>query len=184
MGIMNRLIGLTGEAVADTEEEAGLDRPFAWLRRKGGNIIVNRMVGAAIPFAPRNRFSVEAVRSGYVRARIALKGNRNHFGSLYAGAAFLVAEIPGGVLTLFDMGPDYTPILKEMTMEYLAPADSDVTIELTMPASVRDSIQRKADETGRASFTLEGELKDESGQIVARSTAHYRVRKKGFEAVS
>lgn len=183
MGIMDRLIGFTTDAVADAGGEPGLDRPVAWLRRKGGNIIVNRMVGSAIPFAPRNRFSVEAVSSGYVRARIALKGNRNHFGSLYAGASFLVAEIPGGVLTLFDMGPDYTPILKEMTMEFLEPANSDVTIELSMPASERNRVQKQADDTGRASFTLIGELKDESGAIVARSTAHYRVRKKGFEAV-
>ncbi len=87
----------------------------------------------AIPFAPRNHFSVEELRPGYVKARVRLKGNKNHFGNLYAGAYFLVAEIPGGVLTLFDLGPAYTPILKEMTLEFLQPANSDVTVEFELP---------------------------------------------------
>ena len=133
-------------------------------------------------FAPRNNFSVEEVRPGYVRAKIRLKGNKNHFGSLYAGAYFLVAEIPGGVLTLFDLGPSYTPILKEMTLQFLQPANSDVTVEFTLDPETVAAILADADETGRAKFSLEGKLVDEEGNHVATSIAHYRVRKKGFKA--
>ncbi|TBW49517.1 DUF4442 domain-containing protein [Marinobacter halodurans] len=177
----NRLIAMTGDWLAGLDPEAGLEKPLNWLQRQGGIRMVNRLVGLSIPFATRNRFRVEAVSRGYVRARIALKGNHNHFGSLYAGAYFLVAEIPGGVMTLFDLGPDYIPILKEMSLQFLEPANSDVTIELSMSETTRQAIQADADTTGRAAFTLEGELKDESGTLVARSVAHYRVRKKGFE---
>lgn len=182
MALKDRLIGLTSDWLSTLDPDAGMERPWNWVQRQGGYRLVNRLVGYSIPFAPRNRFQVEDVRPGYVRARISIKGNRNHFGSLYAGAYFLVAEIPGGVLTLFDLGPRYIPILKEMSLQFLQPADSDVTIELMLSEDTRQTIKVDADTTGRAAFTLEGELKDASGTIVARSTAHYRVRKQGFEA--
>ncbi|BES71460.1 hypothetical protein RE428_24780 [Marinobacter nanhaiticus D15-8W] len=182
MAIKDRLIGVTSDWLSSLDPDAGLEKPWNWLQRQGGYRMVNRLVGQAIPFAPRNRFRVEDVRPGYVRARISIKGNRNHFGSLYAGAYFLVAEIPGGVLTLFDMGPRYIPILKEMSLQFLQPSDSDVTIELQLSEETRRTIKMDADTTGRAAFTLEGELKDTDGNIVARSTAHYRVKKQGFEA--
>ncbi|WP_148862776.1 DUF4442 domain-containing protein [Marinobacter fonticola] len=184
MALRDQLIGLTSDWLSRLDPDAGLERPLNWLQRQGGCRLVNRFVGKAIPFAPRNRFRVEDVRPGYVRARIAIKGNRNHFGSLYAGAYFLVAEIPGGVLTLFDLGPNYIPILKEMSLQFLQPSDSDVTIELRLSEDTRRTIKVEADTTGRAAFTLEGELKDVKGNLVARSVAHYRVRKKGFEAPS
>src|SRR5690606_41189634 len=119
------------------------------LKKTGGYAAVNRIIGLSIPFAPRNGFSVEEVRPGYVRARIKLKGNKNHFGSLYAGAYFLVAEIPGGVLTLFDLGPSYTPILKEMTLQFLQPANSDVTVELALLPETVASAPAEAAATGR-----------------------------------
>ena len=105
-----------------------------------------------------------------------------HFGSLYAGAYFLVAEIPGGVLTLFDLGPAYTPILKEMPLQFLQPANSDVFVEFSLDAATVEAIKAEADATGRAAFELEGTLYDSDGHHVATSMAHYRVRKKGFQA--
>ena len=125
---------------------------------------------------------MEAVSPGHVRASIPLKGNRNHFGSMYAGAYFLVAEIPGGVLALFDLGPAYTPILKEMTLQFLKAANSDVTVEFRMGSDELDAVKAEADATGRAAFSLEGQLYDADGELVATSLAHYRVRRKGFMA--
>ncbi len=181
MALIDKVIGATGSWVAATDPEATLASPLAWLKKTGGYAAVNRIIGLAIPFAPRNRFQVEEIRPGYVRARISLKGNKNHFGSLYAGAYFLVAEIPGGVLTLFDLGPEYTPILKEMTLQFLQPANSDVTVEFSLSQEEVASILADADATGRAKFTLEGQLQDREGNTVATSLAHYRVRKKGFQ---
>lgn len=181
MALIDNLIGATGQWVASSDPRATLASPLAWLKKTGGYAAVNRIIGFSIPFAPRNGFSVEEVRPGYVRARIRLKGNKNHFGSLYAGAYFLVAEIPGGVLTLFDLGPSYTPILKEMTLQFLQPANSDVTVEFSLAPKTVAAILADADETGRAKFTLEGKLVDLEGNHVATSIAHYRVRKKGFK---
>ncbi|WP_100640685.1 DUF4442 domain-containing protein [Marinobacter salexigens] len=181
MAIIDSIIGVTGQWISTTDPKATLAQPVEWLKKTGGYAAVNRLIGLSIPFAPRNRFSVEEVRPGYVRARIQLKGNKNHFGSLYAGAYFLVAEIPGGVLTLFDLGPAYTPILKEMTLEFLLPANSDVTVEFELSPEEVAGILADADATGRAKFSLTGELRDMEGNHVATSIAQYRVRKKGFK---
>jgi acyl-coenzyme A thioesterase PaaI-like protein len=181
MALIDTIIGATGQWVSKSDAEATLANPLAWLRKTSGYAAVNRIIGLSIPFATRNRFSVEALRPGYVRARIKLKGNKNHFGSLYAGAYFLVAEIPGGVLTLFDLGPKYTPILKEMTLQFLQPANSDVTVEFSLTPDEVAAILKEADATGRAKFTLEGQLHDDEGNHVANSIAHYRVRKQGFQ---
>jgi len=181
MALIDNIIGATGQWVSATNPKATLSQPVEWLKKIGGYAAVNRIVGLSIPFAPRNRFSVEEVSPGYVRARIQLKGNKNHFGSLYAGAYFLVAEIPGGVLALFDLGPAYTPILKEMTLQFLQPANSDVTVEFSLSPEDVAAIRADADATGRAKFTLKGELRDMEGNHVATSIAQYRVRKKGFQ---
>jgi acyl-coenzyme A thioesterase PaaI-like protein len=182
MALIDSLIGATGQWVSGSDPDASLGSPLRWLRKTGSYAAVNRIIGMAIPFAPRNGFRVIELRPGYVKARIPLKGNKNHFGSLYAGAYFLVAEIPGGVLTLFDLGPAYTPILKEMTLQFLQSANSDVVVEFSLDKQTVDAIKADADQTGRAAFELEGLMYDKEGNHVATSIGHYRVRKKGFNA--
>lgn len=182
MAWIDSVIGATGQWVSGSDPDAGPGSPLQWLRKTSGYAAVNRIIGIAIPFAPRNGFRVIELRPGFVKARIPLKGNKNHFGSLYAGAYFLVAEIPGGVLTLFDLGPAYTPILKEMTLQFLQPANSDVVVEFSLDQQTVDAIKAEADETGRAAFELEGLMYDQDGTHVATSIGHYRVRKKGFNA--
>lgn len=182
MAWIDSLIGATGQWVAGSDPKAGLGSPLKWVRKTSGYAAVNRIIGLSIPFAPRNGFCVIELRPGFVKALIPLKGNKNHFGSLYAGAYFLVAEIPGGVLTLFDLGPAYTPILKEMTLQFLQPANSDVVVEFSLDQKTVEAIKTEADKTGRAAFELEGLMYDQDGTHVATSVGHYRVRKKGFNA--
>lgn len=184
MAIIDRIIDSAGQWAASADTSATIARPLAWLKKTSGYAAINRVIGLSIPFATRNGFNVVELQPGYVKAHIPLKGNKNHFGSLYAGALFLVAEIPGGVMTLFDLGSTYTPILKEMTLHFLQPANSDVTVEFRMTQAEVDAIRQEADKTGRAAFTLEGRLLDERGEHVATSVAHYRVRKKGFKPVA
>ncbi|MDX1755056.1 MAG: YiiD C-terminal domain-containing protein [Marinobacter sp.] len=183
MTLVNRMMELAGQWAAESDNTVSITQPLAWLRRTSSYIAINRMIGLAIPFTRRNGFWLEALSPGYVRASIALRGNRNHFGSLYAGAFFLVAEIPGGVMTLFDLGPEYIPILKEMTLKYHQPARSDVTVEFSISASQLAALREEADRTGKAAFTLEGQLVDAAGEHVATSVAQYRIRKQGTAPV-
>lgn len=179
MTLVNRIMETAGQWAAGSDNTATLAHPLAWLRKASGYAAINRVIGLAIPFTTRNGFRVEEVSPGYVRARVTLKGNRNHFGSLYAGAYFLVAEIPGGVMTMFDLGPEYIPILKEMTLQYHRPANSDVIVEFSISGQELARIRQEADNGGKPAFTLEGHLQDAKGEHIATSIAHYQVRKKG-----
>ena len=53
-----------------------------------------------IDFVKRCGLKAEQLEPGFVRLRMPLSGNQNHIGTLYAGALFTLAEIPGGALFL------------------------------------------------------------------------------------
>lgn len=140
--------------------------------------VMNKLIGISIPFVRRNRFKVVEMRTGYLKAVISLRGNKNHIGTMYAGAMFLLAEVPGGIVSLFEYGSGYYPILKELTMRYLLPATSDLTIEVSLTQAELDAIRQTADETGKSEFTLTLDLKDVNGVVVAQSVALYQLRVK------
>lgn len=139
---------------------------------------LNQMIHGLIPFTQRNGYSVVEVRRGYVKSRIGMEGNGNHMGTMYAGALFLLAEIPGGVLCMNDFGQDYVPILRDMRMEFKAPARSDITLEVTLTDEQIARLQDEVTAQGKTHFQLTGELKDSDGQVVALSTATYQMRKR------
>ena len=49
-----------------------------------------------IDFVKRSGLKAEVLEPGRVCLRMPLQGNQNHIGSMYAGALFTLAEIPGG----------------------------------------------------------------------------------------
>jgi len=140
--------------------------------------LLTRLVGQAIPFSTRNGFEVVDYQPGYIKTRIPLKSNTNHFNAMYAGALYTVAELPGGILSLLTFDDDYYPTLAEMTVRYVRPAKTDVTVEFSLSQQELERIQGEAKAEGKSRFSLEGELKDAEGEIVAYSTAHYQVRHK------
>ena len=77
------------------------------------------------------------------------------------GRIITVAEIPGGALFLssFDTSK-YFPIVKALNIDFLKPAKSDVTVEISMTTEQIAGIQAEADSNGKAEFVLKGELKD------------------------
>lgn len=140
--------------------------------------VMNRLIGMSIPAIRRNHFQVIELRKGYLKATIPLRGNQNHIGTMYAGAEFILTEVPGGVIAAFEFGADYFPILKEVTIRYVLPATSDLMIEVALTQEELDEIRQKADEKGKSDFTLNLELKDVNGAVVAKSVALYQLRVK------
>ena len=104
-------------------------------------------------------------------------GNENHIGSMYAGALFTLAEIPGGALflTSFDSARFY-PIVKEMTLRFRRPAKGDIRVEARLDAERIRQLEAEAGERGKAEYSLELQLTDEQGEVVAESTALYQLR--------
>jgi acyl-coenzyme A thioesterase PaaI-like protein len=142
-----------------TQEEIRLfvEKPFAFVERSGIQ---------ALDLEPR-----------HIKLKMPLKGNENHFGSMYAGALFTLAEIPGGALylTTFDVSR-YYPVVKEMNIRFRRPAATDITVELSISADRVAAIQKAAAQNGKADYTLETELVDTAGTVVALGKGIYQLR--------
>ena len=134
------------------------------------------------PFAFVERMGVSApvLEHGHVKLSAPLEPNINHIGSMYAGALFTLAELPGGALflTTFDVSRFY-PIVKEMTIQFRRLATTEAFIEIRMSDEDVQRIQEEADAKGKSDYVLEGEVKDANGEVVATSRGIYQLRKHG-----
>jgi len=130
-----------------------------------------------IAFVERMGLKVLELRPRYVKLMAPLQGNENHIGSMYAGALFTLAEIPGGALclTTFDPAKCY-PVVKEVTIRFLRPAGSDITTEISLSEEEVARLHREIADKGKADFVIHGELKDSSGTVVAASQGLYQIR--------
>ncbi len=131
-----------------------------------------------IDFVKRSGLKAEILQPGHVRLRMPLQGNQNHIGSMYAGALFTLAEIPGGALflTSFDVQRFY-PVIKEINLRFRRPASSDILVEASMNADEIRRIEDEAERLGKAEYRLDLQLCDASGEVVAQSNALYQLRK-------
>lgn len=149
---------------------------LADVEKRVGYGLLNRLIAASVPFTRRNGFSVVELRSGYLRARLTKKGNRNHLGTVYAGAQYLLAEIPFGALSLVEFGGQLIPVLKDLHIFYDAPARSDLEVELVLEPERKAQIEKDVADKGKAELILELHLKDRKGEVVSRAFANYQVR--------
>ena len=140
--------------------------------------IARQLTEEQIAFVKRSGLKAEVLEPGFVRLRMPLQGNQNHIGSMYAGALFTLAEIPGGALflTSFDASKFY-PIVKEMNLRFRRPATGDIVVEARMSAEEIERLQGEAQANGKAEYVLELQLTDGSGEVVALSRGIYQLRK-------
>lgn len=138
---------------------------------------IKAFIEAPFPFVEHMGLTAQVLERGRVRLGAPLAGNGNHIGSMYAGALFTLAEIPGGALylTSFDTTRFY-PVVKEMSLRFLKPVTTDATVEIALDEKAIDSIQAEAADRGKAEFVLEGEIRDAAGQVVALSRGVYQLR--------
>ena len=141
--------------------------------------LVRRLTEEQIAFVKRTGLKAEVLEPGHVRLRMPLAGNENHIGSMYAGALFTLAEIPGGALflTSFDVERFY-PIVKSLNLRFLRPATGDIRVEARLAEATRTQLQRDAETTGKAEFTLELQLLDDNAAVVAESVGIYQLRRR------
>ncbi len=132
----------------------------------------------SLDFSKRCGFKVLELEKGYVKAFMPIVGNNNHIGTMYAGALFTLAEMPGGALYLTSFDTDkFYPIVKDMYLKFVAPAATDITAEYSLTKEEITNISKEAEEVGKAEFILSGELKDAEGKVVAISKGVYQIRK-------
>ena len=135
------------------------------------------MIEQGIPFAGRTEVEVLAMEPGYVKLKMPLQPNLNHVGTMYAGALFTLAELPGGAifLTTFDASRFY-PLIKGMDIKFLKPASTDITVEVRLAPGDAARIQDEANERGKADYSWECELRDQNGQVVCVCSNRYQLR--------
>ncbi len=142
--------------------------------------LVRQLSEEQIAFVKRSGLKAETLEPGLVRLRMPLEGNQNHIGSMYAGALFTLAEIPGGALflTSFDAQRFY-PVVKELNLRFRRPATGDIWVEASMAAEEVSRLQEQAELYGKVEYRLDLELTDATGEVVAISQALYQMRKHG-----
>jgi thioesterase domain-containing protein len=113
-----------------------------------------------------------------VKIMLPKEPNVNHIGTVYAGSLFSLADFAGGVLffSAYDLRK-YYPLLKEVTITFKRPATTDITVEASMNPEQAEGIKKIADETGKADWTLDLELKDDQGNVCCIVHGNFQMRK-------
>jgi acyl-coenzyme A thioesterase PaaI-like protein len=138
---------------------------------------VRANMGRAFPFVERTGFEVVELRPGYCRARMPLAPNVNHIGTMYAGALYTLAELPGGAVALASFDPSrHYPIVTGMEIAFRAAARTDVEVEVSLDDEEIARIRRDVEEHGRAAWSWRCELVDAHGTVVTVSENHYQLR--------
>ncbi len=133
-----------------------------------------------LPFLRRMGLRLDSIDWGHVKLTCPLGPNVNHIGTMYAGALFTLAEVPGGAIFLSTFDTDtYYPIVKRMDIRYLKPATTDVSVEVSITSEEVERIQAGARADGRADYSWDCVLTDTAGVVVARSTNDYQLRRHG-----
>ena len=68
-------------------------------------------------------------------------------------------------MSAFD-GTKYYPIVKDMKIRFRRPAKSDITVEVRITPEQVAEIQAEAEANGKADYSWQCELKDESGEVI------------------
>ncbi len=139
--------------------------------------MMNQRMAETIPTAHKMGVKIVEARRGFAAATVPLEGNGNHFGVIYAGAQFTVAEILGGVIALhsFD-ATKYFPLVKNLDIKFVGMATGDLRAEATLGEEDLARVAAEAESRGKADYSLEAVVTDASGQVVATTRGLYQLR--------
>ncbi len=136
-----------------------------------------RLLHETIPAVGRLGIVVDRVDRGEVELRVPIEGNANHIGTMYAGALFALAELPGGLIPVSLLGPiRFSPIVTDMQVRFLAPARTDVTLVARIDPEEMVALADRAAQVGFAEFVLLLEGRDASGRTVIMTRGTYQLR--------
>jgi thioesterase domain-containing protein len=137
-------------------------------------------VHALIPVIGAMELRVVDARRGHAAAEIPAPPNVNHFGAMYAGSLFTVAEMLGGVLGLNSFDLDgFVPIVKSLEIRFLKPALTTVRASAELSEEEIARIESDARAHGKAEFVLTAEITDDAGVVVAATQGVYQMRRFG-----
>ena len=134
---------------------------------------------AMVPILDAMGLEVLEVTPHSAAARLPAEPNVNHFGAMYAGCLFAVAEVLGGLMAGFMDVPGGLPLVKRLEIDFTRPATTAVTARTTLSAEEFNRVQAEAVANGKSNYELIAEVTDESGTVVARTHGYYQMRVMG-----
>lgn len=138
---------------------------------------INAAIEATIPALHRMGVRAVDAQPGMAASTVPIEGNGNHFGAMYAGVLFSVAEVLGGVLaaSTFDSSK-YFPLVKDLQIAFRRPATTDVRAEVRLDDDTVRQATADAAANGKAEFVLEAVVTDTQGVTVATTRGIYQLR--------
>jgi acyl-coenzyme A thioesterase PaaI-like protein len=125
------------------------------------------MLGFMIPYTGSIHPYVVELRPGYAKVQMRdRRAVRNHLHSIHAIALMNLGEVTTGLAMTLALPDSARGIVTGLSMEYLKKARGLLTAECTAPPF-------DATVSGQHAFTAN--IVDQSGDVVARATAHWLV---------
>jgi acyl-coenzyme A thioesterase PaaI-like protein len=139
--------------------------------------LMNDALGSTIPTAHNMGVRVVEARRGFAATTVPVEGNGNHFGVIYAGVQFTVAEILGGIIAMstFDSSK-YFPLVKNIDISFVGMARSALTAQTSLDDETIARVEAEVAERGKSDFNLEAVVTDADGQTVATTRGLYQLR--------
>jgi thioesterase domain-containing protein len=139
--------------------------------------MINAGMEQLIPRAHQMGVRFIEVRPGLVRSSVPFEGNGNHFGVMYAGVVFTVAEVLGGAMhfATFDATTHY-PLVRSLTIDFLKPGRGDLVASASLDEATIERVRAEAATGVKAAFVLEAEVVGEDGIVVAKTHGDYQIR--------
>jgi acyl-coenzyme A thioesterase PaaI-like protein len=134
----------------------------------GGKWLFSRMVWFLVPYTATIGANIRELRPGY--ARVTLRDRRkvrNHLASIHALALGNLGEMTSGMAAMLALPPGVRSIVTGMSIEYLKKARGTLTAESRpeVPKVVAEPME----------MTVHCDIKDEAGDVVARTHVHWRL---------
>ena len=138
---------------------------------------VNAMMRMSIPLVESCDIRVLELGRGHARTTAPFEGNGNHFGTMYAGVLFTVAEVLGGVMaaTTFDV-TKFFPLVKSVEIDFKRPARGDVFAEARLDDATIEAATAAAEADGRGPYELHATVTDAEGTVLATTVGQYQIR--------
>ncbi|UCD83284.1 MAG: YiiD C-terminal domain-containing protein [Deltaproteobacteria bacterium] len=136
-----------------------------------------KLFETGMPFAARTEIKAVKLDKDNIELLMPLAPNINHVGIMYAGALFTLGEMMGGAVALvYLFEHSLIPIVKSFSIKFVKPGTTDITTSYVMTEEEVKRIIAECEEKGKADYSIQLELKDKTGLVVAVTDGLYQVR--------
>jgi len=142
--------------------------------------MMNAALEQMVPRAHQMGVTFVEMRPGFVRAEVPFEGNGNHFGTVYAGVIFTLAEVLGGAMhfATFDVTTHY-PLVRGMSIDFVAPGRGSLSASASLDEATIARVRAEAGTDGKAPFEMHAEVTGDDGAVVATTVGQYQIRPYG-----